>query len=135
MKTFLFAALSLVSGFGKDQEEESLHNLEIEKSSEYMIEGRFQNINNLFTLAVTATGTEDYLYTFDMDADSTKAYKAKTEIPLSDIKDGDTLRITYDGTVSLEYPPKLNNVSKIEIVDDETTTTPEKEDKEKAGNL
>ncbi len=129
MKTFLFAALSLVSGFGKDQEEnESLHNLEIEKSSEYMIEGRYQNINNLFTLAVTATGTEDYLYTFDVDPKNTHAYRKKEEVRLSDIKDGDTLRITYDGTVSLEYPPKLNNVTKIEIVDDVQTDENQKKE-------
>lgn len=122
MKTFLFAALSLVSGFGKDQEGDSgLHNLEIEKSSEYMVEGRYQNINNLFTLSVNTTGTEDYLYTFDVDPQTTHAYRKKEEVSLSDIKDGDTLRITYDGTVSLEYPPRLNNVSRIEIVDDVET--------------
>lgn len=127
MKTFLFAALSLVSGFGKEQEGEGIHNLEIEKSNEYMIEGKYQNINNLFTLSVNATGTEDYLYTFDMDKENTHAYRKKAEIDLSEIKDGDTLRITYDGTVSLEYPPKLNNVSKIEIVEDVETDGTEKE--------
>ena len=48
--------------------------------------------------------------------------KAKgEEVDFESIKAGDTLRVTYDGSVSLVYPPKLNNVTKIEILDDEIT--------------
>lgn len=116
MKTFLFAALSLVSGFSKEQEHEGIRNLEIEKTNAYMIEGRYNTIDNLCTLSVTATGTEDYLYTFD--AANAPVYRNKEEVPVESLQDGDLIRITYDGTVSLEYPPKLNNVSKIEVVDE-----------------
>ena len=119
MKSFLFAALSLVSGLGKDQENESLHNLEIEKNSDQIIEGRYACVNNLCTLSVKDTLTEDYLYTFDAK-EAKHVYRNKEEIHPEDLKDGDLLRITYDGTIALEYPPRLSNISKIEVVDEGT---------------
>lgn len=117
MKSFLFAALSLVSGLGKDQENESLRNLEIEKNSDQIIEGRYACVNNLCTLSVKDTLTEDYLYTFDAK-EAKHVYRNKEEIHPEDLKDGDLLRITYDGTIALEYPPRLSNISKIEVVDE-----------------
>ena len=118
MKSFLFAALSLVSGFGKDSEQEGIHNLEIEKSSEQIIEGRYALVNNLCTLSVRDTGTEDYLYTFDGQQAKT-VYRNKEPISIDEVRDGELLRITYDGTIALEYPPRLNNVSKIEVLEEE----------------
>ena len=63
-------------------------------------------------------GTEDYFYTFDLE-DEGKIYAHGEKKKFEDIKEGDILRVTYDGSVSLVYPPKLNNVSKIEILDKE----------------
>lgn len=118
MKNLMFAALSLVSGFSKIKEEEnsSLHGMEIEKNNEYIIEGTYTNVNNFWGINVTGTNTEDYFYTLGREEDS-KVYKQGQEIPFSDIQAGDKLKVTYDGSVSLVYPPQLNHVSKIEIID------------------
>lgn len=118
MKNLMFAALSLVSGLSKykDGDGSTLKGMEIEKNSEYIIEGKYSNINNFWGINVTGTGTEDYFYTFDKNEPS-KVMKSGKEIDFDDIKEGDTLKVTYDGSVSLVYPPKLNNVTKIEVVD------------------
>ncbi len=116
-KNFLFAALSLVSNFSKYHEDnQGIKGMEIEKNNEFIISGTYKNVNNFWGLNVTDTGTEDYFYTFEQ-SDFSKVIKNGEEAKFEDIKEGDTLKITYDGTVSLVYPPKLNNVSKIEIVD------------------
>lgn len=126
MKNFLFAALSLVSNFSKYKENSpDIKGVEIEKNSQFMITGTYENVNNFWGLSVTNTGTEDYFYTFELD-DFGKVYKNGHEVSFSDIKEGDKLNVTYDGSVSLVYPPKLNNVSKIEIL-----PTPEEKAKEK----
>ncbi len=116
-KNFLFASLSLVSHFSKYQEDESkLTALEIEKNNEFIISGTYKNVNNFWGINVTDTGTEDYFYTFDED-NYGKVIKNGKEVDFEEIKEGDELKVTYDGSVSLVYPPKLNNVTKIEIVD------------------
>lgn len=118
-KNFLFATLSLVSNFSKykDENNSAIKGMEIEKNNETIISGTYKNVNNFWGINVTDTGIEDYFYTFDTD-NYGKVIKNGEEVAFGDIKEGDTLRVTYDGTVSLVYPPKLNNVSKIEIVDD-----------------
>jgi hypothetical protein len=118
MKNLLFAALSLVSGFSKDQEEGPIKNLEIEKNNEFIISGTYANVNNFYGINVNNTGTEDYFYTFDKD-EIGKVFKSGHEVTFDQVKEGDKLRITYDGSVSLVYPPKLNHVSKVEIVEDD----------------
>lgn len=118
-KNFLFAALSLVSNFSKYQEDNSnMKGMEIEKNNEFIISGTYTNVNNFWGINVSGTQTEDYFYTFDCN-DYGKVIKHGEEVNFDSIKEGDKLRITYDGSVSLVYPPKLNNVSKIEIVEEE----------------
>ena len=130
MKNFLFAALSLVSNFSKYKENSpDIKGVEIEKNSQFMISGTYENVNNFWGLSVTNTGTEDYFYTFDLD-ELGKVYKNGHEVSFSDIKQGDKLNVTYDGSVSLVYPPKLNNVSKIEILSPEKETRQGEEEKE-----
>lgn len=118
MKTFLFAALSLVSGFSKDNPSEDIKNLEIETNGEYVITGTYANINGFWGVNVTNTETEDYFYTFDID--QTKIYKDEEETTIDQVKEGETLKVTYDGSIALEYPPKLKNVSKVEVVSDQS---------------
>lgn len=116
----LFASLSLISGFSKyrDREEGHMRGMEIEKNSTFIISGTYSNVNEFWGLNVQNTGTEDYFYTFDLVPEGKVIHKGK-EISISDLKEGDHLKITYDGNVSLVYPPKLNNVTKIEVVDEE----------------
>ena len=116
MKTFLFAALSLVSGFSKDDPNEDIKNLVIETNGEYVIIGTYANINGFWGVNVTNTETEDYFYTFDID--KTKIYRDEEETTIEQVKEGETLKVTYDGSISFEYPPKLNSVSKVEIIDE-----------------
>lgn len=117
-KNFLFAALSLVSDFSKYQDDStSIKGVEIEKNSEFIITGTYSNVNNFWGINVTDTNVEDYFYTFDVDEYGT-VIKNGEEVSFDSIKEGDKLKISYDGSVSLVYPPKLNNVTKIEIVDD-----------------
>lgn len=115
----LFATLSLVSGFSKyrDREQGSLKGMEIEKNNTFIITGKYSNVNNFWGINVQNTGTEDYFYTFDAP-ESGKVVSGGHEKDLSSLKEGDILKVTYDGSVSLEYPPKLNNVTKIEVVED-----------------
>lgn len=117
-KNFLFAALSLVSDFSKYQDDStSIKGVEIEKNSEFIITGTYSNVNNFWGINVTDTNVEDYFYTFDVDEYGT-VVKNGEEVSFESIKEGDKLKISYDGSVSLVYPPKLNNVTKIEIVDE-----------------
>lgn len=117
-KNFLFAALSLVSDFSKYQDDStSIKGVEIEKNSEFIITGTYSNVNNFWGINVTDTNVEDYFYTFDVDEYGT-VVKNGEEVSFDSIKEGDKLKISYDGSVSLVYPPKLNNVTKIEIVDE-----------------
>ncbi len=117
MKSFLFAALSLVSEFSKDKEQESVHSLEIEKNSTYMIEGKYANINNFWGVSVPNGNSEDYFYTFELEPGG-RILKGNTEVSIESLQEGDTLKITYDGSLALEYPPRLNHVTKIEVNDD-----------------
>lgn len=118
MKNFLFAALSLVSNFSKYKEDSpDVKGMEVEKNAQFMISGTYANFNNFWGLNVTNTDTEDYFYTFELN-EYGKVYKNGHEVSFDEIKEGDKLNVTYDGSVSLVYPPKLNNVSKIEIVSD-----------------
>ena len=119
MKKLFFTALSLVSNFSKYQDEsKDIKGMEIEKNSDFIISGTYENVNNFYGLNVTNTGTEDYFYTFELD-DYGKVYKSGTEVSFDQIKEGDKLRVHYDGSVSLVFPPKLNNVTKIEILDED----------------
>lgn len=116
-KNFLFASLSLVSNFSKYRDDETkMKPIEIEKNNEFIISGTYKNVNNFWGINVTDTGTEDYFYTFDED-NYGKVIKNGVEVDFEQIKEGDQLKVTYDGSVSLVYPPKLNNVTKIEIID------------------
>lgn len=130
MKSLLFAALSLVSGSSEDQKQENLKSLEISKTNEYIITGTYENVNNFLGLNVTNTGTEDYFYTFELDHFG-HVIKSGHEVTFEDVKVGDTLKITYDGSVSLVYPPKLNHVTKIEVLD---SAPKAEEDGKKDGN-
>lgn len=114
----LFATLSLVSGFSRSREKEngSLKGMEIEKNNTFQITGTYTNVNDFWGINVQNTGTEDYFYSFDVNDDSI-IYKKGERKTVQDLKNGDTLRVTYDGSVSLVYPPKLNNISKIEIIE------------------
>jgi hypothetical protein len=125
MKNLLFAALSLVSGFSKENSNDDIKNLEISKTNEFIITGTYANLNNIWGLNVTNTATEDYFYTFDLAAHG-KIIRSGHEIAFGEVKEGDTLKITYDGGVSLVYPPKLNNVTKIEVIDPSVTEEPKK---------
>ncbi len=114
MKSFLFAALSLVSEFSKDKEQESIHALEIEKNSEYIIEGKYANINNFWGVSVPSDDSGDYFYTFELEPGG-QVLKGNNEVSIESLQEGDTLKITYDGSLALEYPPRLSHVSKIEV--------------------
>ena len=116
----LFASLSLVSGVSKyrDHEDGTMKGVEIEKNSSFIITGVYSNVNDFWGINVQNTGTEDYFYSFELD-DYGKVFHNGSEISFDDVKEGDKLKVTYDGSVSLVYPPKLNNVTKIEIVDEE----------------
>ena len=116
----LFATLSLVSGFSKVRERDNgtLKGMEIEKNNTFQIRGVYTNVNDFWGINVQNTGTEDYFYTFDLE-DEGNIYAHGEKKKFEDIKEGDILRVTYDGSVSLVYPPKLDNVSKIEILDKE----------------
>ncbi|MFA6829768.1 MAG: hypothetical protein WCR67_03595 [Bacilli bacterium] len=118
MANILFAALSLVSSFSKDSPNTDIKSLEIEKNSEYILSGTYTNVNNLLGLSVSNTDTEDYFYTFDVEP-VTKIVKEGNEVDFGSINEGDKLKVTYDGSVSLVYPPKLNHVTKIEVVENE----------------
>lgn len=115
-KNFLFTSLSLISSFSKYHNDDpiSLKGSQIEKNNTFTISGNYSVINDFVGISVKNTGTEDYFYTFDVEPD-TKIYKGKEEVDFSKIQEGDKLKVTYDGSVSLVYPPKLNNVTKIEI--------------------
>lgn len=118
MANLLFAALSLVSSFSKDSSTGDIKSLEIEKNNEYVLSGTYSNVNNMLGLSVNNTDTEDYFYTFDVQP-YTKVVKEGEETTFAAVKEGDKLRVTYDGSISLVYPPKLSNVTKIEVVDQE----------------
>lgn len=111
----LFAALSLVSQFKNEGHEKDLKSIEIQKNNEYILTGTYSNINSMMGITVNDTETEDYFYTFEI-APYTKVMKSGVEVSFSDVKEGDRLKVSYDGGVALVYPPKLNNVSKIEIL-------------------
>lgn len=116
MKNFLFASLSLVNGFSKykDNPEGNYKGREVEKNNTFIISGTYERVHDIRGLNVTNTGTEDYFYVFDVDKDTKVTFNGK-EASFGDVKEGDKLKVSYDGTVSLVYPPKLNNVTKIEI--------------------
>ena len=111
----LFAALSLVSQFKNDGPQKEIGSIEIQKNNEYILTGTYSNINSLMGITVTDTETEDYFYTFEI-APYTKIVRSGQEVSFSDVKEGDKLKVSYDGGIDLVYPPKLNNVSKIEIL-------------------
>lgn len=111
----LFAALSLVSQFKNDGPQKDLKSIEIQKNNEYILTGTYSNINSLMGITVNDTDTEDYFYTFEI-APYTKVIRSGQEVSFSDVKEGDKLKVSYDGSIALVYPPKLNNVSKIEIL-------------------
>lgn len=117
MKNFLFASLSLVNGFSKykDNPEGNYKGMEVEKNNTFVISGTYEKVNDIRGLSVTNTGTEDYFYVFDVSKDTLITYNGK-ESAFDSIKEGDKLNVSYDGTVSLVYPPKLNNVTKIQVI-------------------
>lgn len=115
--SLLFASLSLVSGISKykDREEGHIKGMEVEKNASFIISGTYANVNEFWGINVQNTGSEDYFYTFDLE-EGGKVLQSGKEITMNDIKEGDKLKVTYDGSVSLVYPPKLNNVSKVEVI-------------------
>ena len=117
MANMLFAALSLVSSFGKDSAPSDIKSLEIQKNNEYILSGTYSNINNMSGISVTNTNTEDYFYNFEV-APYTKVVKNGNEVSFDSVKEGDRLRVTYDGSISLVFPPKLDNVTRIEVIED-----------------
>lgn len=121
MKNLMFAALSIVSGLSKykDEEGQSIKGMEIEKNSAYIIEGTYTNLNNFWGINVTGTGTEDYFYTMDSN-EIESIEKGGQSVELKDLQEGDKMKVTYDGSVSLVYPPKLNHVTKIEVIEEKT---------------
>ncbi len=120
MKNFLFASLSLVNGFSKykDNPEGNYKGREVEKNNTFVISGTYEKINDIRGLNVNTTGTEDYFYVFDVPKEAKVIYNGK-EGSFENVKAGDRLNVSYDGTVSLVYPPKLNNVTKIEVLSQE----------------
>lgn len=114
----LFATLSLVSSVSKyrDSHEGSMKGMEIEKTTAYSISGTYTVENSFFGIRVQNTDTEDYFYTFDLLPEG-KVFHAGKEISFDKVKEGDSLKVTYDGSVSLVYPPKLNNVTRIDVID------------------
>lgn len=112
----LFAALSLVSNFKNEGGKDDLKSIEIQKNNEYILTGTYSNMNSMMGINVTGTDTEDYFYTFEI-APYTKVVKSGEEVAFSEVKDGDKLKVSYDGSISLVFPPKLNSVSKIEILE------------------
>lgn len=121
----LFAALSLVSKFKNEGAQEDLKSIEIQKNNEYILTGVYSNINSLIGITVNDTETEDYFYTFEI-APYTKIYRSGKEVDFSNVKDGDQLKVSYDGKIDLVYPPKLSNVSKIEILNSENKNSDSK---------
>ena len=138
-KNLLFTSLSLISGISKYQEKEegSFKGMEIEKNSTFVISGTYSNVNNFWGISVQNTGTEDNGQSEKNTVQSenienggednkedgsveedTKFYSKGAEISANQIREGDKLKVTYDGSVSLVYPPKLNAVSKVEIVEE-----------------
>ena len=52
--------------------------------------------------------------------DKTKLEWRHTEISISDLKVGDTLSITYTGSVLETYPAGIEDVVEVQLLDDET---------------
>lgn len=113
----LFTSLSLISSFSRFscQNKPFIQGVSIEKNSTSIIEGVYSNFNDFFGINVEMENKEIYFYTFDLEDDG-KILKNGNQIQIKDLNIGDNLKITYDGSVSLIYPAKLNNVTKIEVV-------------------
>ncbi len=116
MKNFLFAALSLVSGYQDEDRHNEIKNLEIQKTTEYSLTGTFTKVDDIPLLSVSGTEYEDYLYTFDID-ENTVITKKEEPVSFSNIKEGNKIEIIYDGQTTLEYPPKIQGVKKIKVID------------------
>ena len=111
----LFSALSIVSSLGKRGEDFSnLKPVEIEENNVFIIEGKFENINNMDGLLAETNGLY-YFYSFNF-AEDYKILKDGKNITFADLKYGDRLSVSYDGEVNLTYPPQLNNVNLIKVV-------------------
>ena len=114
MSNHLYAALSIVSNLGKD-ENLSLDNVhELSKDNISILQGTFENINNIYGL-LTKENKQSYFYSFDLSS-GYKIIKDNKEISFSKLKEGDNISVSYNGNVILVYPPKLENVTKIEVV-------------------
>lgn len=114
MANMLYSALSIISNLGKDDDETTLKSHELAKENSYIIEGTFENINNIHGL-LTKENNTSYFYSFNF-SDDYKVIKNNKEIKFEDIKIGDNIAVTYNGDVGLVYPPRLENVTKIEII-------------------
>lgn len=115
MANMLYSALSIISNLGKDEDNITINkSVELSKENSYLIEGTFENINNIKGL-LSKENKVSYFYSLGLDNDY-KIIKNNKEISFNDIKVGDNIAVTYSGEVKLVYPPKLEKVTKIEII-------------------
>ena len=115
MANMLYSALSIISNLGKEDDDlviDKSH--ELAKENSYLIEGTFENINNINGL-LTKENNTSYFYSFSLSNDY-KVIKNNKKIDFSEIKTGDNIVVTYSGDVALVYPPRLEKVTKIEII-------------------
>ena len=113
----LFSALSIVSSLGKRGEDfANIRPIEIEQNNAFVIEGTFENINNIDGLLAETNGLY-YFYSFNF-AEDYKILKDGKNITFNDLSYGDKLTVTYDGEINLTYPPQLNNVNLIKVITD-----------------
>ena len=114
MSNILYSALSLISNLGKDNDFSVDKSFEITKENSYLIQGTFENINNIYGL-LSKENNQSFFYSFSF-SDEYKIIKNNKEITFNDLKEGDNITVTYNGNVTLVYPPKLDNVTRIEVL-------------------
>ena len=114
MSNLLYSALSLISNLGKNEDLSMEQSHEIAKENSFLMHGTFENINNIYGL-LSKENNQSYFYSFNF-SDEYKIIKNNKEISFADLKEGDNIIVTYNGNVTLVYPPKLDNVTKIEVI-------------------
>lgn len=114
MSNILYSALSLISNLGKDNDLSIDKPLEITKDNTFLMQGTFENINNIYGL-LTKENNQSFFYSFSF-SNEYKIIKNNKEITFDELKEGDNISVTYNGNVALVYPPKLESVTKIEVI-------------------
>ena len=71
-------------------------------------------INNIYGL-LTKENNQSFFYSFSF-SNEYKIIKNNKEISFDELKEGDNISVTYNGNVALVYPPKLESVTKIEVI-------------------